>query len=399
MKGTKNVTLIIISFVLIANLILVMPSYAIETKNLHTEAKSALLIEMDVGEILYEKNMNEKRYIASLTKIMTALLTLEAVENKEISMDDVLVMGKDIESVGGSSLYMTEGVSISVEELLKSMMILSANDSAYALAKHISGDIESFVERMNKKAKSIGAKNTIFYTPNGLPTKDGKENVSTAYDMYLICKELLTNYEDEITSITSMSYYKNKELDVVRLSTFKDLLKDIEGVDGLKTGYTKKAGFCLVTTMPVGRDTVKERRFRLISITLDSESPSSRANDHKKMLEYGKSNFKKILILRSREELGRISLFGNDDYQVKLIPGEDRTIMANGYVSIERVETNLNKNITTPIKYRDKLGIAKVYLDNGDILKVDLISDRNVNELEWVIRLKSVIKKIVNFFK
>lgn len=366
--------------------------------NFNIKSKSALLMESDSGEILYEKNSDKPYKIASLTKIMTAYLTLEAIENKEITLNDIVEVTKEGSLIGGSSLYMTEGVNISVEDLLESMMILSANDSAYMIATHISGSELEFVKRMNNKAKELGMKTAKFNNSHGLPTEDDEEeNIMSSYDMGLLVKDLFKKYEKEIIDITKRTYYANEDLEVVRLSSNK-LLNKYDGVDGLKTGYTTKARFCLVSTLNVKKETPGEEDFRLISISLGAPTAYDRDEEHINLLNYGSNNFIKTNIFRAYEEIESINLYNNEKYKVKLIPGKDIDIITDEYIEIDKIENSKDKNVKLPIKRGQVLGNSKIYLSNGETINIDLISDRSVDTKGFVIVLNKIFSKLTKLF-
>ena len=205
-----------ILLILLISITFVVPSisYGIVLSNVDKFSKSSILIDQDTGRVLYEKNPDEKRPLASLSKMMTFLIAIEAINNKEVNKDDIIVIDKDIAKVRGSSYHLKVGEEVPLIELMKGLMIVSGNDAAVGIAKHIGKSEAKFVERMNKRAKEIGMTNTSFVNCNGLPIysladpkKPPKENISTARDIAILGKYMMDNYEKEVTAITDMQTY------------------------------------------------------------------------------------------------------------------------------------------------------------------------------------------------
>ena len=212
--------------------------YALDlTKN----AKSSVLIEASTGEIIYEKNKDEKLAPASMTKMMSLILIMEAIEKKNLKLDQIVTVSENAANMGGSQIYLEKNEKMSVDDLLKGICMASANDAVVALSETIYGSEEEFVKEMNKKAKQLGLKNTNFMNATGL---DEENHYSSAYDMALIARELVkhkkvleysSNYEDYLRQNTNKKFW---------LVNTNKLIKTYDGMDGLKTGYTEKAGYC-----------------------------------------------------------------------------------------------------------------------------------------------------------
>ena len=233
------------------------------SRNLAEVAKSAILIERDTGTVLYEKNSHEKLAPASMTKIMTMMLIMEALEKGQIKWEDKVRASEYAASMGGSQIFLEPGESMSVEEMLKGIAIGSANDASVAMAEHIAGSEEAFVEKMNKKVKELGLKETHFKNPTGLPSKD---HYSSAHDMSMMAKELL-KYED-ITKFTGSyeSYLREGSDKKFWLVNTNKLVRFYEGVDGLKTGFTNEAKYCLTAT-------AKKDNMRVIAVVFGAPTP------------------------------------------------------------------------------------------------------------------------------
>ena len=248
-----------------------------ETEDLAPNAKSAIMIEASTGEILFQKNKDEKLAPASMTKMMSMLLIMEEIENGNLKWNEMITTSEKASSMGGSQIFLKVGEKMTVEDLLKGVAIASGNDAVVALAERVSGSEEQFVKRMNIRAKDLGLKNTNFINATGL-TADN--HYSSAYDMSLIAKELVkhekileftSTYEDYLRKDTKSPFWL---VNTNRLVRFK------EGVDGLKTGFTDEAGYCLTATM-------KKDNMRLITVVMKEENTSKRSADTTKMLDYG----------------------------------------------------------------------------------------------------------------
>ena len=243
---------------------------------LSDDSKSAVLIERDTGTILYEKNVHEKLPPASMTKIMTLLLIMEALDEGKISMDEKVRASEYAASMGGSQIFLEAGEEMTVKEMLLGISIVSANDASVAMAEKISGSEETFVNSMNDRAKELGLENTKFQNTTGLPVKD---HYSTAYDMAMMAKELLKH--EEITDFTKLyeSYLRENTDDKFWLVNTNKLVRFYPGVDGLKTGYTNEAKYCLTAT-------AKKDGMRVIAVVFGAPTSKSRNAQVTKMLDF-----------------------------------------------------------------------------------------------------------------
>ncbi|MBR4287854.1 MAG: D-alanyl-D-alanine carboxypeptidase [Clostridia bacterium] len=284
MKLKKRIILLLLSFILVT-----MPVFATETEtaviteatpvDLKLPCKSAILIEQTTGQVLYANNQNEKLPIASVTKIMTLLLTMEALESGIISLDENVPISENAASMGGSQAYLEVGEAITLHDVLKAVFVSSANDGAVALAEMISGSVEGFVATMNEKAASLGMHDTIFYNPTGLD--DGDTNLSTANDVAIMSKALLQY--DKIYDYTTIW------IDSIRdgafgLSNTNKLIRFYPGATGLKTGSTAKAKFCVSAS-------AERNGLKLCAVVLAGESSADRFSAAKTLLDYGFANF------------------------------------------------------------------------------------------------------------
>ena len=245
-------------------------------------AKSAILIEANSKQILYQKNAQEKLYPASTTKIMTMILMFEAINDQKISFDDEITTSKYAASMGGSQVYLEVGEKMSLQDMFKSIAIASANDASVAVGEYIAGSIEKFVTMMNEKAKELNLKNTHFKNATGLHDPD---HYTCAYDLAIMAAYLIKIGGEDLLNVTSLydSYIREDTKQSFWLVNTNKLLKLYDGVDGLKTGYTKEAGYCLVTT-------AKRDDQRIIGVLMNESAPKTRNEEMCNLLDYGFNN-------------------------------------------------------------------------------------------------------------
>ena len=253
-----------------------LPAYAVE---LPVQAKATLLMEKETGQVLFAQNEHEKLEPASVTKIMTLLLTMEAIERGELHYEDVVTVSANAASMGGSQVYLSEGEQITVEELLKAVCVASGNDAAVALAEEVSGVTELFVQQMNNRAMELGMADTCFLNPTGLPAEG---HVTSAYDIALMSRELILKHPD-------LRRFTTIWMDTIRngsfgLSNTNKLIRFYDGATGLKTGSTDAAGYCISATAERGG-------MELIAVVLGGETSQQRFEDAKTLLSYGFSTY------------------------------------------------------------------------------------------------------------
>ncbi len=388
MKKGAQVLLI---FLIIISIVTPSISYG-ENTNIDKFSKSSILIDQETGRVLYAKNPDEKRPLASLSKMMTFLIAIEAINNKEVSPQDIIIVDKDIAKVRGSSYKLKEGEEVPLIELMKVLMIVSGNDAAVAISKHIGKSEEKFVERMNKKAKEIGMTSTSFVNCNGLPIysladpkKPPKENISTARDIAKLGKFMMDNYEKEVTAITDMQTYTYSKRGFCKNNT-NGLLSIIPEVDGIKTGYTGNAGYCLAFSMKINEDT-KNIENRLIGVSLGANHKNKRIQACLAMLKYGKENFTTQKVMSKEDLIGKKYLKGLNELEITLESEDDLIIVKK---NDENINTQLTfKEIELPIKKGDVLGVIKYYNDDGEILGSNkIISREDLNNISLKTRIK-----------
>ena len=311
------------------------------------EAGAAIVIDADSGRVLYEKNAYTRRAIASTTKIMTAIVALE-----NGNLDDRVKVSKRDSSIWGSTIKLREGEELTLRELMYGMMLKSGNDAALAIAEHIGGTVENFVKMMNDKAKELGLLNTSFKTPHGL---DVEGHYSTAYELALLTQYALKNpvfskiVSTQSTSITNRDLYSTNEM----LSLYP-------GADGVKTGYTGKAGRCLVTS-------AKRDGFRIISVVLFCSSRAKRAESSKKILDYAFNNYKPYELLEPNQKLGEVSVKRGlkNSASVVSIEGIKMPLNEEEKKSL-KTEIILNTPISSPVHKGVEVGTIRFFV-NGEL--------------------------------
>lgn len=358
-----------------------------ETEDLAPNAKSAIMIEASTGEILFQKNKDEKLAPASMTKMMSMLLIMEEIENGNLKWNEMITTSEKASSMGGSQIFLKVGEKMTAEDLLKGVAIASGNDAVVALAERISGSEEQFVKRMNIRAKDLGLKNTNFINATGL-TADN--HYSSAYDMSLIAKELVkhekileftSTYEDYLRKDTKSPFWL---VNTNRLVRFK------EGVDGLKTGFTDEAGYCLTATM-------KKDNMRLITVVMKEENTSKRSADTTKMLDYGFNIYmvqtildEKTTIEKKKVELGKTLI-------TEIVPKENITILNKKSDDQKNItyKTNINK-IIAPVKKGDKVGTIDIIEDNNIISTIDATVKEDISKVNILTIYLRNLKEIIS---
>lgn len=353
------------------------PSYA---DDLNLSGESAILIDVDTLEILYSKNPHQKLYPASTTKVMTGILAIELG-----NMDDIVTVDQEVvDLTDGSHIALEPGEELSLEHLINALLIESANDAALAIAKHISGSIDEFVKLMNEKAKAIGALNTNFVNPNGLPHE---EHLSTAYDLALMAKyamenetfrEIVKNYTYTIPITNKKSQERNLwsanrllySTERINVNGTQTTIK-YEGVNGVKTGYTIAAGQCLVTSY-------EKDGHKLIAVVLKSSGKNIYSDIHK-LLNYGTNNFEKVKIGYGNKFI--------DNFPVEngVIPFVAGITKSDTYYIVEKskvdlIEEKITKNtLEAPISKGQVIGKVEYYLDGRKISETDIISTMDID--------------------
>lgn len=366
----------IFSALMIFSSIVPMQGMASEKKlNLAENAKSAILIERDTGAVIFEKNSDEKLPPASMTKIMTMLLIMEAISDGKIQLDDKVRTSEYAASMGGSQIFLEEGEEMTVDEMLKAIAIGSANDASVAMAEKIAGSEENFVDMMNAKAKELGLKNTKFQNSTGLPAED---HYSSARDMAVMAKELL-KYE-EITKYTSMyeDYLREGTDKKFWLVNTNRLVKFYPGVDGLKTGYTNEAKYCLTAT-------AKKGNMRTIAVVMGAPTPKDRNKQITQMFDYAFSQYETKPFYSKNEKIGEFPIKKGERRKLKAVAGESVSLLVKKGEKVDNVKKQLviNKDLKAPIKKGTEIGKIVISKDGKVLAENSIIAAEDMNSASW----------------
>ena len=342
-------------------------------------AKSAVLIEASTGEILYQNNQDERLEPASMTKMMSMLLILESIDKGIIKWDDIVTVSENASSMGGSQILLETNEKMSVSDLFKGIAVASGNDAVVAMAEKIAGTEEGFVNMMNEKAKELGLKNTNFKNPHGLTAAN---HYSSAYDMAMIAKELV-KYDKlfEYTSIYEDYLRKGTDKEIWLVNTNK-LVRFYDGVDGLKTGYTKTAGYCLTAT-------AKKNNMRVIAVVMGEPDSKTRNSEVSQMLDYAFAQYELETMLSTKSVVKKIKVDKSVSKYAEIVPKENVNFVNKKLQGKKNASYEVDlDNIKAPIKKGDKVGMLLIKEDNKVIRKVELtvnkdIKKANILELYW----------------
>ncbi|WP_316569732.1 D-alanyl-D-alanine carboxypeptidase family protein [Neobacillus sp. YIM B06451] len=345
------------------------------TADLAREVKSAILIERDTGTVLYEKNSQEPLPPASMTKVMTMLLIMEALDEGKLSINEKVRASEYAASMGGSQIFLEAGEEMTTRELLKGIAIGSGNDASVAMAERIAGSEEAFVDRMNKKGKELGLKNTVFKNTTGLPEEG---HVSTAADMAIMAKELL-KYED-ITKYTGMyeSYLRENTDKKFWLVNTNKLVRFYPGVDGLKTGFTAEAKYCLTAT-------AQKNGMRVIAVVFGAPTSKARNAQVSKMLDYAFGHYETHPLYQRNVAVGEAAVSKGNFKRIEAVTSEPISILTKKGEKIDDIKRviKISKNLKAPIEKGDKVGTIRLMKDGRLLQEQDLVASRNVGEAGW----------------
>lgn len=371
----KRIISLVITTVVFA-LMLAPPTFAAEKKGeLVQNVKSAILIDRDTGTILYEKNSNEKLPPASMTKVMTMLLIMEALDQGKLKMDEKIRTSEYAASMGGSQIFLEPGEEMTTEQMLKGIAIGSGNDAAVAVAERLAGSEEAFVEMMNNKAKDLGLENTEFKNVTGLPVND---HYSTANDMALMAKELL-KYQD-ITKFTGTyeAYLRENTDKKFWLVNTNRLVKFYPGVDGLKTGFTNEAKYCLTAT-------AEKNGMRVIAVVFGAPTSKERNAQVTKMLDYAFSQYETHPLYKKDEAIGKVHVSKGSEKQVTAVTSEPLSLLTKKGEQVDKVkkEIIMKKNLKAPIAKGQEIGTIKYTKDGKMLIESPLVAQKDIKEAGW----------------
>lgn len=390
-RGNVIMNRIIRGIILSLFFILLLNPLALASVGIEDEVKAYLLGDFETGEILEGYNAYQPIEIASISKLMSYLIVMEHVDRGEIGLDDKVYIDDDVTRIKGSSLELKEGEVFTVRQLLEASLVVSANDATYALAKYVAGSEEEFVKRMNYRAQSLGLESAYFINSTGLPQGEEQNKMSTK-DIFELSRYIIREFPETLT-FTSISNIHLENRDYDRENT-NPLLKEIKGVDGLKTGFTNKAGYCLVATINIKGDNVETEDFRLISIIMGSGNEEKRKELSKELIEYGLNNYTRRIIAKENMPVDLIYLPSSKNEVIEVYPTRNFTITVRKGDSIHR-EVLVNEDISLPLKSMEKIGRLNILL-NGEILdQIDLVVHQDVEKANIFIRIYRYVKRII----
>jgi serine-type D-Ala-D-Ala carboxypeptidase (penicillin-binding protein 5/6) len=338
-------------------------------------AKSAVLIERDTGTVLYNKNSDEMLPPASMTKIMTMLLIMEAIDLGKIKWDEKVRTSEYAASMGGSQIFLEPGEEMTTEEMLKGIAIGSANDASVAMAERIAGSEDAFVEMMNAKVKELGLKNTVFKNVTGLP-EDG--HYSTAHDMAVMAKELL-KYEG-ITKFTGTyeAYLREQSDEKFWLVNTNRLVRFYPGVDGLKTGFTNEAKYCLTAT-------AEKNGMRVIAVVFGAPTSKERNAQISKMLDYAFAQYETHPMYERNFSVGEVKVSKGSESKVQALTSEPISLLTKKGEKVDDVKKEITylKDLKAPIEKGQTIGTLKLVKNGETLVSSPLVAQAGIKEANW----------------
>lgn len=348
--------------------------YAEETLSLN--GNKALVMEVNSGRILYASNENEKAYPASMTKMMGMYLVMEAIKENKITMEDNVTCSSIASSMGGTQIYLEEGEVMKVEDLFKAVAINSANDAIVCLGEYIFGSNENFIKEMNNKAKELGMNNTHFNNATGF---DDENHYSTTFDMGIIGRSLVKDYP-EVLKYSSLTedYIKGNRNEEFWLVNTNKLLKHCEGMDGLKTGYTSKAGYNLTST-------VKRNGIRILTVVMNEKSIQERSQDTIKLVNYAFSKLKIERLLNKGDVVGKYIFPNSMGDEVEICLKEDVDVVLLKEEDVSSLKLNMKiDDVKLPLQKDDIVGYLEVVDNEGNIFIFSVTVNENVEKKSFI---------------
>lgn len=377
----KKSIIFLLSFALIIQMSITVSAKEADDKRIKAEA--VVLMCMDNNEVLYAKNEKKHLSPASVTKIMTILLILEAIDRGDVSLSDKVSASKNAVSMGGSQIWLEENETMTVEELLKAVIVASANDACTALAEHIGGSSEGFVRMMNERAEELGCENTNFENTNGLDDTV-TNHYSCAYDLALISSEVMKHDIVKKYSTIWLDSLRNGETE---LNNTNKLINHYNGITGLKTGTTSNAGFCIAATAQ--RDDMN-----LVAVVLKSETSEDRFNTASYLLDKGFADYEAVTPLIDQSKIKPVKVVGGVFKEITPVLGDNNKIIAEkGSKKIE-YEYDIKKTVSAPIEKNDELGCIKIKNGDKTIGVIKLVSPNTISKVTIASIFRDLVLKI-----
>ncbi len=338
-----------------------------------TEAQQAILLDLETGTILYEKNADEKMSPSSMSKLMSTYVAFQAIKDGKIKGDTEFAISKKAWQTGGSKTFLEVDNKVKVEDLLRGMIVQSGNDATIAIAEGISGDEETFAETMNNYAKKLGLKNSTFKNSTGLPDP---EHLMTARDLAQLAKAIITDFPEYYPYFAEKEYTYNEITQPNRNSLLGEM-----GVDGMKTGYTEAGGYGLVSS-------AQQKGRRLITVVNGLGNDKERIEESRKLLNYGFSNFEVLKLFAADKELGKAKIWYGTESYIPLKTNQEVKILKKGK-SADNVSISIkyNEPLLAPIKKGDKIAQLVVSLSENNKQYIDILAQEDIEKASWFRRI------------
>ena len=363
---------------LLAAALLVLPAQAVSGAPT-VDAAAAVLMEKETGAILYEQNAHDKLEPASVTKVMTLLLVLEAIDDGRLALDDMVTVSAHAASMGGSQVYLKEGEQMSVDDMLKAVAVVSGNDAAVALAEHLAGSEEGFVEQMNQRAAERGMADTCFVNCTGLPAAG---HLTSAHDIAVMSRALIQHPKIRDYTTIWMDSIRGGQF---QLANTNKLVRFYEGATGLKTGSTDAAGYCLSATAE--RDGME-----LIAVVLKAKTSEQRFESAKSLLNFGFANYTLTDVYPGQALPPVDVLLGEQDTVQPVLAQSSRILVDKAQLNDVTSELRLCENVEAPVEQGQVLGTITAYFNGKSYGTLDLVATCSVERDEWAYRLDRIQK-------
>lgn len=348
-------------------------------------AKSAIVVDAGSGEVLLSKSIDKKLPIASMVKLMTVLLTLENIDNGVLSLDQKITVSKNAAGMGGSQVFLDAGSDYSIEDLLKSTIVASANDASVALAETIAGSEQEFVNKMNSRASELGMNNTNYANATGLPAVDG---YSCAEDVAKLLREVLKHDLYYKYSTIWMEDLVHPSGRITGLTNTNKLIRYYKGCDAGKTGSTSEAGYCIAAS-------ANKNDMRIITVVIGAESGAKRFSESASLLDWAYANYENKKIFTQGQELEPIIVEKSKVKEITPILEEGYSVVTKkGTESNITTKVDFNDNLSAPIKKGEKIGTAYVLKDNVVLKEINILSSCDANKISYFEALKEVLNNV-----
>ncbi|SCJ22112.1 D-alanyl-D-alanine carboxypeptidase dacC precursor [uncultured Clostridium sp.] len=370
---------------LLALAILVLPfqhARAQEAFDYEFQSKSALLMDPVSGEVLFEYKSDEQMPIASVTKVMTLVLVMEAIDRGEIALDEVLTISKNAAGMGGSQVLLDEGGQYTVSDLIKSIIVASGNDASVAMAERVAGSEAAFVDRMNARAQELGMEGTLFKNCTGLPAEG---HHSTAHDVAIMSRELIKHEVYFQYSTIWLDYLQHANNRETMLSNTNKLLQTYDGADGIKTGSTQEAGFCLSAT-------AKRGDVRLIGVILGAPSSKVRFQEASDLLNFGFNTFQLQSVIQPNQVYGQSNVVNGKEFTVNAVTQEGYSLLMSKNAPRQvQTQVNLQQEVNAPVEQGQPLGELIVTEGDHELTRIPLIAESAVAKAEYADHLNKIL--------